>query len=91
MPTVSATAGVMPLKVMPSGRRGSGLQKRITLRSIHFPKATDPNGTKLSRIFDADGICDSWGHAFESDAFGKKRVRPSEAYYAPLHTLPKGD
>ena len=27
----------------------------------------------------------------KSDAFGKKRVRPSEAYYAALHTLPKGD
>ena len=27
----------------------------------------------------------------KSDAFGKKRVRPSQAYYAPLHTLPKGD
>ena len=23
--------------------------------------AADPNGTKLSRIFDADGICASWG------------------------------
>ena len=23
------------------------------------------NGTKLSRIFDADSICASWGHAFE--------------------------
>ena len=27
----------------------------------------------------------------KSDAIGKKRVRPSEAYYATLHTLPKGD
>ena len=27
----------------------------------------------------------------KSDAFGKKRVRPLEAYYAALHTLPKGD
>ena len=27
----------------------------------------------------------------KSDGIGKKRVRPSEAYCAPLHTLPKGD
>ena len=27
----------------------------------------------------------------KSDAFGKKRVRPSEVNYALLHTLPKGD
>ena len=36
------------------------VRRERTLESV-----PDPNGTELSRIFDADGICASWGHAFE--------------------------
>ena len=47
---------------MPVARRSEHVLAR-PFRTVS--KDSNPNGPKLSRIFDADGICASRGHAFE--------------------------
>ena len=43
------------------------------------------NGTKLNRIFDADSICASWGHAFEKWCL---REEEGQAFRSVLRCAP---
>ena len=71
--------------------RGSRIEPGCLRKPSLVFALSDTNGIRLSGTYDVRTSMSGRGEVVKSDAFAKKRARPSEAHSTVFHALPKGD